>query len=440
MFPLYYLEMHTSHRLLIVAVLLALIVPLGSTALLLSGNATQEEYDRAMRQLQAGYRTNETLSLTTDTAERVTADLKEKLTALDKRKRELRMEVAVLVGTLQSLDRRKGDLAAEQDRTHLLLGEEKEKLAAFLRHTYVQHVVDASTGPVAGRLLLQRMFGMSVGGNVENDLRSTALANARSRLMTRLLQTNEFASLSQEKLHAAAGEWAEKLHVLQAEREKVLQEYRNAQRAYDRAQSTLVVSQEQLEEIERITREVQDDVLRMQSELARIDARLRSKAERELIQRGLRTPRPGRYREKDEEEGSSQVFAWPASGPISAGFHNEAYQRHFHVPHQGIDIVVPHGTEVRSAAHGIVFLVRPGGARGYTYVLIGHRDGYATLYGHLSSVSVANGQEVTRGQVIGLSGGTPGTDGAGPMTTGAHLHFEMLKNGAHVDPQSALPR
>lgn len=75
---------------------------------------------------------------------------------------------------------------------------------------------------------------------------------------------------------------------------------------------------------------------------------------------------------------------------------------------------------------------------GFSYVLIGHREGYATLYGHLSSISVKTGDDIEAGQVIGKSGGAKGTPGAGVVTTGAHLHFELIHNGTHVDPQSLL--
>jgi murein DD-endopeptidase MepM/ murein hydrolase activator NlpD len=87
----------------------------------------------------------------------------------------------------------------------------------------------------------------------------------------------------------------------------------------------------------------------------------------------------------------------------------------------------------------VVFVVREGGLTGYTYVLIGHASGFATLYGHLSSVLVTPGQTVKAGQAIGLSGGEPGTAGAGPTTTGQHLHFEVIQSGVNINPLTVLP-
>lgn len=133
------------------------------------------------------------------------------------------------------------------------------------------------------------------------------------------------------------------------------------------------------------------------------------------------------------------LFLWPVSGFITASYLDADYETVFRVPHHAIDIAVPQATPVRSISDGIVFAVKDGGLTGYSYVLIGHRNGYASLYGHVSSFLVKKGDIVSIGQMIALSGGKPGTHGAGYMTTGAHLHLEITKNGTHVNPTSVLP-
>ncbi len=135
----------------------------------------------------------------------------------------------------------------------------------------------------------------------------------------------------------------------------------------------------------------------------------------------------------------SSSFLWPVIGPITAYFFDPTYAKVFGVPHRAIDIAVPQGTPVKAAASGVVYHVKLGGATGYTYVLLGHLNGYASLYGHLSSVSVKEGSIVNAGQIIGYSGGKPGTAGAGKMTTGSHLHFEIMRGSERVDPRTLLP-
>ncbi len=139
-------------------------------------------------------------------------------------------------------------------------------------------------------------------------------------------------------------------------------------------------------------------------------------------------------------DGLPPMFSWPVTGPITAGYLDPDYERVFSIPHRAIDIGVPQGTPVHAIADGIVFAVKDGGATGYSYILIGHRNGYASLYGHVSVAMVQKGDTVRFGQTIALSGGQPGTHGAGHMTTGAHLHLEMTKDGAHFDPRTVLPK
>ena len=71
---------------------------------------------------------------------------------------------------------------------------------------------------------------------------------------------------------------------------------------------------------------------------------------------------------------------------------------------------------------------RAGWGSGYGYVvMIDHPDGKQTRYGHLSKILVKSGQSVKQGQKIALSGNTG-------VSTGPHIHFEILVNGVQVNP------
>lgn len=94
--------------------------------------------------------------------------------------------------------------------------------------------------------------------------------------------------------------------------------------------------------------------------------------------------------------------------------------------HKGVDWATPTGTAVVASSGGTV--ARAGWGSGYGYVVyINHPDGRQTRYGHLSKVLVSAGQTVSQGQKIALSGNTG-------VSTGPHLHFEILINGKQVDP------
>jgi len=133
------------------------------------------------------------------------------------------------------------------------------------------------------------------------------------------------------------------------------------------------------------------------------------------------------------------TISWPIEPTygISAIFRDPEYKQFFGIEHDAIDIPALQGTPVTSADDGVVESVTDNGL-GYNFITIRHA-GYVTLYGHLSELHVQKGQQVLRGDPIGLSGGMPGTKGAGNLSTGPHLHFELITGGGHVNPLKYLP-
>ncbi len=140
------------------------------------------------------------------------------------------------------------------------------------------------------------------------------------------------------------------------------------------------------------------------------------------------------------EDASAKPLSWPVEPlkGISAYYHDKDYEDIFHVAHQALDIPTPQGTEIVAPALGYVYKITDNGM-GYSSIILAHRDNLMTVYGHVSGFLVEEGQLVAKGTPIALSGGTPGTIGAGWMTTGPHLHLEVFKNGSHVNPLEYLP-
>jgi len=96
------------------------------------------------------------------------------------------------------------------------------------------------------------------------------------------------------------------------------------------------------------------------------------------------------------------------------------------ITHKGIDVAAPTGTKVFATGDGVVKKAEEDKGWG-KLVVVEHEDGYATVYAHLDEIGVEIGVKVSRGEVIGRVGNTG-------QSTGPHLHYEVRKNGEHLNP------
>lgn len=129
---------------------------------------------------------------------------------------------------------------------------------------------------------------------------------------------------------------------------------------------------------------------------------------------------------------SSGYYAWPASGRVTSSYGSRRGGFHY-----GIDIGLPRGSRISAAADGVVvetvsYCVEGRtscGGRYGNYIVVQHSNGTYTRYAHLSRVSVAVGETVSKGERIGSSGNTG-------HSTGPHLHFQIERsNGSTIRPR-----
>ncbi|MCX5011273.1 M23 family metallopeptidase [Streptomyces sp. NBC_00555] len=164
------------------------------------------------------------------------------------------------------------------------------------------------------------------------------------------------------------------------------------------------------------------DAKQRASEAKRL-AEAKAKAEREAAERAAR----------EEERKRLNTFVSPLDSSYVSTQYKAGGGMWSSGSHTGIDFHAASGTTVHAVGVGVVVEAGWGGAYGNN-VVIKHNDGTYTQYGHMSSLSVSVGQQVTPGQQIGLSGSTGNS-------SGPHLHFEARTGadyGSDIDPISYL--
>jgi murein DD-endopeptidase MepM/ murein hydrolase activator NlpD len=130
----------------------------------------------------------------------------------------------------------------------------------------------------------------------------------------------------------------------------------------------------------------------------------------------------------DSELAPSGIEGLPVIGPIASRFSRARRHPLLHIvrPHLGVDVAAPRGTPITAPAAGVVSFV--GRKFGFGLVVeIDHGNGVTTRYAHCGRAMVTEGTRVTHGVAIA----TVGTSG---LSTGPHLHYEVLVHGHQVDP------
>lgn len=198
----------------------------------------------------------------------------------------------------------------------------------------------------------------------------------------------------------------------------------------------------QLEEAEALIRRIDSD-LEAERELRALVVAEEERVLREInsavaeLRRQQERERLARQRAQAAARGPTQTVVgtgqllWPASGPVTSPFGMRFHPVHrVNRFHSGIDIAAPHGAPIIAADSGVVVTATWNSGYG-NYIVIDHGNGMQTLYAHNSRNLVSPGQAVSRGQLIGRIGSTG-------VSTGPHLHFEVIINGTRVNPMLHL--
>jgi septal ring factor EnvC (AmiA/AmiB activator) len=191
-------------------------------------------------------------------------------------------------------------------------------------------------------------------------------------------------------------------------------------------QTTVRQIQTQREAFEAAAVELEKTARSIQSLLARLEEKRRAEATRAKQEGRQPVPYTGEFAK------GQGALDWPLRGSVVGTFGPEKHPRfNTTIMNNGIDIEATIGTAVHAVAKGRVDYTSEDYGTYGQMIIINHGDGYYTLYGHLSSIAVATGQEVAPGQTIGQSGDTGSLKG--PV-----LHFEIRKGAQALNPQSWL--
>ena len=300
---------------------------------------------------------------------------------------------------------RQGKLKVELEKANAGVAEKKSQVERRIRAIYKEgkpNVIEFFFGSKSAADLSTREF---IANRVEMGDR---------RMFTEFQAVQEAAKRKKQEQDA------EVRHVrqLMVQQESKQQELNSAQKEKE---GYLQVLKNKKQNLETILDELDSDAANIESEIKVAVARARAAEARRASEAKRKgetyTPPPRR----------SGGFSRPTGGPVTSQFGMRFHPiLKYTRMHSGLDFGGGYGAAVFSAGAGTVISAGSKGSYGST-VVIDHGGGLSTVYGHLSRISVSEGQAVSSHQRVG-------SIGSSGLSTGPHLHFEVRVNGRAVNP------
>ena len=333
-------------------------------------------------------------------------------------------ESDVLLGriydTRRDLEKTKAVVSAARQKTDEL-NKEIENIRAELQHTAVEAFI-LPTSHIVNQYATESLSDSAIKFYLLEYVIGSEVASTKA------------LRIAESQLELEQNRAAEQQRIARELESENREDFDDLQRFREDATSLRAVYQDRIADWEEGAAQVEQDDLKLVSEIASLEAAIRARERKRLEQEAEARRRAIEAERKAAEarDGPFLLSVWPARGRITSGF---GLRRH---PifggiraHNGIDIDGDRGDPVLAARSGEVLVVGYRGGYGKT-IVISHGLGYSTLYAHLNAYNVSVGDLVTSGDRIGSLGSTG-------WSTGPHLHFEMRIDGRAVDPMPYLP-
>lgn len=357
-------------------------------------------------------------------------DRKARIQTLRRRLKSLVNRRAAARAELRQTKRTQVRLADQLNESYQRLEVAQEALAASgarLRgaEEAVRRATEELRAAEARLSLQQRRFGRRINASYQEGPVTYLDVLLGARDLSDLLDRQYYVTLVTGRDAALVRDLRAAQQAVSRERRRLVERRQEQAEAHRENAGLVERVREQAGERRRLLRAVREERALQEQRLEELEQdseEIQRALERELVRR---QSNPRAFRNLPRWSGRLYM---PANGPVTSGF---GYRYHpvlrYRRLHTGLDIGAAWGSGVYAAADGEVFFASWRGGYGLCIILL-HGGGMSTLYGHLARVQVRPGDTVRRGQRLGAVGSTG-------LSTGPHLHFEVRRNGAPVNPR-----